>query len=239
MEKQPPVELNITPSGKELIIRHGEAPVEKKPKSIVINGMLAAPSQFLAGKRPEAVTSHIQIAKDKGTIELHIQDTDPDTEHVIKGSLSQDSILKMFAINSDKRWTIQEFLKFIKTMRYYFKDRAAHSKLVESLQKWSVAVDRVITEFNDNKGNSDFRLETKVRAVEGLITQFDLNISIFQGYEKFQFTVEIGLDPKNTAVMLYLISDDLIELEIGQREGLIEKELAKFSDFACSKVVIS
>ena len=106
-------------------------------------------------------------------------------------------------------------------------------------QKWQIAVERVITEFNDQKGNSDFRLETKVREVAGMVSLFDLNISIFQGYEKLKFTVEIGLDPKNTAVMLYLISDDLIELEIGQREKLIDSEMEKFNDFPCSKVVIS
>ncbi len=233
------MELNLTSEQREIIIREGSALEAKAPRAIVIKGTLAAPSQFLAGKNPDPLQSHIQISKDKGEIVLHIQDTDPYTEHVISGNLNSDSILKQFALNSEKRWTIQEFLKFIKTMRFYFADRAAHAALVASLQKWSINVERVITEFNDNKGNSDLRLETKVRAVEGLISNFDLNISIFQGYDKVKFTVEIGLDPKNTAVMIYLISDDLIELEIGQREKLIELELAKFKDFKCSKIVIS
>jgi hypothetical protein len=74
---------------------------------------------------------------------------------------------------------------------------------------------------------------------DGLITKFDLLIPIFQGYSKMKFTVEIGLDPKNTTVQLYLISDELIELEIGQREKLIEDELKKFDYFKCSKVVLS
>jgi len=231
--------LHLTVSGSEVTIRQGEALPAKAPKSIVINGTLAAPSQFLAGKSPDPLQSHIKIAKDKGEIVLHVQDTDPYTEHIIRGELKRDSILEQFQINTNTRWTVAEFLKFIKTMRFYFADRAAQGALVSALQKWSIAVERVITEFNDNKGNSDFRLETKVRAVEGLINNFDLNIPIFQGYEKSKFTVEIGLDPKNTAVMLYLISDDLIELEIGQREKLIESELAKFASFACSKVFVS
>jgi hypothetical protein len=128
-------------------------------------------------------------------------------------------------------------------MRFYFADKAAQTKLVQSLQKWSVKVERVINEHNDNKGNSNFQLETKVQqsasGEDGLISKFDLLIPIFQGYAKQKFTVEIGLDPKNTAVMLYLISDELIELEIGQREKLIQDELNKFDDFECSKVVLS
>jgi len=232
------MKINLTTEQKEIIIRKGEALEAKAEKSIVINGTLGAPFQFLSGKTPDPAKSHIQIASDKGELTLHIQDTDPYTEHIIKGELKQDSVLKLFAINSDKRWSIQEFLKFIKTMRFYFSDKAAHSKLIESLQKWSVKVDRVITEHNDNKGNSNFQLETKVREVE-LISKFDLSISIFQGYEKMKFTVEIGLDPKNTAVQIYLISDELIELEIGQREKLIHSEISRFATFACSKVYIS
>lgn len=233
------VQLNVTSSNGEITFRTGDALPARADKSIVINGTLGAPYQFFEGRRPEAITSNIQIAADKGEIVLHIQDTDPHTTHVIRGTLKRDTILEQFQINTEKRWTIQEFLKFIKTMRYFFDDRAAHGALVAALQKWSIKVERVITEFNDQKGNSDFRLETKVREVEGFIGKFDLKIPIFQGYDKSVFTVEIGLDPKNTAVMLYLISDDLIELEIGQREKLIETELAKFDDFKCSKVFIS
>lgn len=233
------LQINVTPPHSEIIIREGEALPAKAARAINISGTLAAPYQFYEGKHPIAIFSHIQIRKDKGQIELHIQDTDPYTEHVIKGSLTPDSILQQFAINTDKRWTIAEFLKFIKTMRFYFADKAAHAKLVESIQKWSVKVERVINEHNDNKGNSNFQLETKVHSVDGLVSMFDLYIPIFQGYDKMKFTVEIGLDPKNTSVMLYLISDELIELEIGQREKLIASELSKFDDFPCSKIVVS
>jgi len=232
------MKLNLTTEQKEIVIRKGEALPAKAPKAILINGVLSAPSQFLEGKKFDPIDSHIQIAKDKGEITLHIQDTDPHTEHVIKGELKSDSMFKQFAINSEKRWTIQEFLKFIKTMRFYFSDKSAHKALIESLQKWSVKIERVITEHNDSKGNSNFQLETKVREVE-MISKFDLTIAIFQGYEKLKFTVEIGLDPKNTAVQIYLMSDELIELEIGQREKLIESELATLEKFKCSKVFIS
>lgn len=231
--------LHLTTEQKEVIIRQGEALQARSPKSIVLNGTLQAPAQFKEGKDLDPRSSHILIMNDKGTIELHVQDTDPYTEHVIKGALTRDTILSGFGINTDRRWTIRDFLKFIKTMRFYFADRSAHNSLVESIQKWSVKIERVILEHNDNKGNSNFQLETKVQAVEGLVSKFDLNISLFQGYPKVKFTVEIGLDPKNTEVQLYLISDDLIELEIAQREKYIQAELDKFKDFMCSKIMIS
>lgn len=231
--------LHLITEQKEIVIRQGEALVAKAPRAIILNGTLQAPAQFKAGKELDERACHIRIENDKGIIELHVQDTDPYTEHVIRGMLTKDSVLGLFRINTDSRWPIREFLKFIKTMRFYFFDKAAHSALIESIQKWSVKIERVITEHNDQKGNSNFQLETKVQAVEGLVHKFDLNLSLFQGYPKAKFTVEIGLDPKNTEVQLYLFSDELIELEIGQREKFIEIELSKFNDFNCSKVVIS
>lgn len=231
--------LHLTTDQKEVIIREGEALPPKAPRAIIINGTLLAPYQFKEGKDLNPRDCHIQVKKDQGIIELHVQDTDPYTEHVIRGSLTKDSVLALFGINSERRWSIRDFLKFIKTMRFYFADKGAHSALIESIQKWSVKIERVITEHNDQKGNSNFQLETKVQAVEGLVHKFDLTVSIFQGYPKAKFTVEIGLDPKNTEVQLYLFSDELIELEIGQREKFIYDELAMFGDFNCSKIQVS
>ena len=239
------ININVTGETKELIFRKGDALPVKHKDPINLSGTLEAPFQYYEGKKGKGEflpdDCHLQILKDKGKIVLVVNDQNPFSKCTVTGSLNLDSILQQFKINSDHRWTIQEFLKFIKTMRFYFADRSAHASLVASLQKWSVKVERVIVEHNDNKGNSNFQLETKVQesAKDSLISKFDLLIPIFQGYSKVKFTVEIGLDPKNTHVMIYLISDDLIELEIGQREKHIQDVLDKFNEFPCSKVVIS
>ncbi len=240
MEK---IQLNLTSEQKEITIRQGDALPAKADKSIIINGTLGAPFQFLKGVRDteglKEDTMHLQIFNASGVLVLYSRDTDPYTTHIITGSLTKDKVLEMFGINTERRWTIRDFLKFIKTMRFYFDDRAAHTALVDSIQKWSVKVERAIVEHNDLKGNSNYQLETKVKSVEGMIYQFVLNIPIFQGYSKMKFTVEIGLDPKNTAVDLFLISDELIELEIQTREKLLADELKNFDEFKFSKVVVN
>jgi hypothetical protein len=123
-------------------------------------------------------------------------------------------------------------------MRYYFPDKEQHKKIVESLMKWSAQINTVLNESQDNKGNSKFDIERRVSGVP-LMNSFTIEVPIFQGYPAQKFDVEIGLDPKALQVDIFLISDDLIELEIGQREKLIESEMEKFKDFPCSKVVIS
>jgi hypothetical protein len=235
-------DLNITLSGesKELVLRTGEAEKIVYPKGINITGILAAPYQFFEGRvnilDPEKC--HLEIQKDNGVIEFHILDTDPHSTSKIKGQLTTDGYFRQWGINTEKRWSVSQFLKHVKMQRAFFSEPSECDSIVSSLQQWNAKVETVIKQHNDNAGNSLSMLERKVSEI-GLKTTFSLTIPIFQGYENQKFTVEIGLDPKNTQVDLYLFSNDLFSLEIDHREALIERELAKFADFPCSKVVIS
>jgi hypothetical protein len=234
-------DLNITVSNetKELVLRTGEADKIVHPKGINITGVLGAPYQFLIGKDIDPKTSHLQIKRDTGGITLNILDTNPHSSSTIIGQLKKDSALESWKINSvDHRWTVQGFLRHIKTQAFYFTSKDELKAMVDSLQKWNATVETVIQQHNANTGNSLSVLEKKVSGIE-LKNKFSITIPIFQGYEKQKFTVEIGLDPKSNSVDLFLISDELFSLEIEHREALIEAELNKFSTFPCSKVVIS
>lgn len=223
---------------KEVTIRKGNAPDVKPKRSVKLDGTLGAPFQFLEGRKVDDQNTHLQIYKSEGKLTLQIGDTDPDTTHVITGSLKKDSVLQSFGINTEKRWTVRDFVKFIKTVAYYFSSREDHTKLVRNLQAWSVKIEKVIKEVNDNSGNSEYLLQTKVNEVE-LLSTFELTIPVYQGHSKQIFRVEIGLDPRNNAVDLYLISDQLFELEIELREWLIESAVNKFAPHTFSKVVMS
>lgn len=241
-ESEPTTQFNITATGNELTIRQGDAlPVQHK-LGIALSGTLAAPSQFLEGKKEikERLTEdcHLEIFKDQGKIVLVIEDQNPFSRSTITGSLSKDNALAAWKINTEKRWSISEFLKHIKTQAFYFTSKDELKALITSLQTWSAKVETVIRQHNDNTGNSLASLEKKVSEV-GLKNTFSLTIPIFQGYTKQKFNVEIGLDPKSNSVDLFLISEDLFTMEIEQREKLIESELDKFKDFHCSKVVVS
>lgn len=235
MEK---LSVNLTGEQKELVLRMGEAENVSYPKAINITGILAAPFQFKSGKSLDASKCHIQIKKDSGVITLHILDTDPHSASCITGQLKVDGYFSQWQINSEKRWSVQQFVKHIKMFKSFFTTAKECDDMVQSLQKWNAKIETVIKEHNDNTGNSLSMLEKKVSEV-GLIMKFSLTIPIFQGYPKQTFPVEIGLDPKQNAVELYLFSNELFALEIAHREHLIETELEKFSDFPCSKVVLS
>lgn len=224
----------------EYIIRTGEADDIRYEKSISISGVIDAPAQFLKGKTIDAGKSHLRIYQQDGKLELYIQDTDPNTNHVITGALKKNSNLCDFQINSlTHRWTVTDFLRFIKQNRYFFANKEQHSKLITNMQAWNAKVETVLVQANDQKGNSNFQIEQKVRAVDGFIDKFELSIPIYQGDVSLKFTVEIGLEPKNTAVLIYLFSDELFELEITQRAVLMKAALSEMNTRTFSKVVIN
>lgn len=236
----PVIRINADQGSVQVSEYTGKALDEKAPKSININGTLGAPHQFLIGKKSlfQDTAIHLLIHKATGQLQLVMNDDDPYQTHTVTGSLHRDSVLEMFKLNTEHRWTVSSLVKFVRTMRYYFADKDDHAKLLDSLQKWSVRVDTVIKQHNDNSGNSLLMLERKVGELD-MVKSFDIEVPIFQGYEKKRFKVEIGFDPKNTQVDLFLISDELIELEIGEREKLIDDEVSKFNEYTFSKVVVS
>lgn len=236
------VELHGATPG-EYFIRIGTATEEKKPLPLKIDGMLSAPSEFLLNKSTEyeAAHAHLLIDKDALKLQLVLDEFDPNSRDVITGTLSEDVELKKFKINTSERWTVKEFLQFVRERKLFFAEYSDQTKLLQSLQKWDTQITRVIKQHNDNHGNSEQNLETKVAAVEGLISKFKLNIPLFKGYSKEVFTVEIGLDPKATSVDIFLFSDELFELRLTRRDSIFDAETKKFDamGFACSKINIS
>lgn len=236
-------EILLAEGTKELTIREGPAldPKYLAAPSINITGSLQAPFNFLSGKpsmAEEPEKMHMMIDLEKGELTLIIKDDNPHTKHTISGKLTKYAALADFRINTDKRWAPREFTKFIRTAKVYFADRKEVDDLIQSFTVWQAKVETVIKDHNDNAGNSLTMLEKKVSDVN-LKTKFDLLIPIYKGYKNVKFTVEIGLEPKNSGVELFLVSDELYEQEILQKQTIMADELSKFDDNKFSKVVIS
>lgn len=237
--------INITPPPgiTELTIREGEAihPKELAPPALNISGTLSAPFNFISGKPTLAnnvENNHLLIDLEKGMLTLVLKDQDPFSKNTITGQLTKYGPLAPFGINTEKRWSPRDFMKFLRTVKVFFSDRTEVDQIIESLMKWQAKVETVVKNHNDNSGNSLTSLEKTVSEVS-LKNKFDLLIPIYKGYNKIKFTVEIGLDPKNSGVDLFLVSDELFEQEILQRETIMADELAKFDKYNFSKVVIS
>jgi hypothetical protein len=171
-------------------------------------------------------------------LELYLQDTDPHCMHVITGSLTKDNELAAWNINGTSRWSVAPFLEFIKARRFFFETGSECTDLINSLRTWEAEVQTLIKQHSDTAGNSLVSLEKKVSGVK-LKNKFRLNISVFQGYAKEKFDVEIGFDPQSNEVKLFLISEDLYVLELELRQKYMEAAVAGLANFGCSKVQVS
>lgn len=237
-------EINLHTSGGETVIRTGEALKLDQPKAIKIDGRLSAPFDFMEHKNLKdqysAYYCHLLIDRDKGTLVLHANEKSSTSEDVITGRLQLNPELEAWGINGEKRWNVRDFIKFLRARKYYFQDSSEHQSLIENLQKWNVNIERIIKDENNNTGNSHLSLETKVtKALEK--NSFKLEIAVYKGYDKKKFTVEIGLDPQAASVDMFLVSSDLHELILIEKEKLFKSELGKLDGlgFACSRVNIS
>jgi hypothetical protein len=227
------------PGPGEYKILHGEAPDYIPRKSIRLMGVLGAPLAFLAGRgEVDQQHAHMTVDNDKGQLVLTVDDEHPETTHVITGSLSPDANLALFGINTEKRWGVKAFAKFIRTMRYYFADQNQVGQLIADLQKFEGTVTKIFKDHNDPTGDSLYHLEQKVDGVK-MERRFKLKVPIFKGYADQTFTVEICYDTKSTTVDLFLISDELYMLEPQIRAELMSFELAKFAEYSFARVVVS
>jgi hypothetical protein len=230
-----------TEQNRMVTILEGEAKPYLPNKSIKLLGTLTAPHSFLVGRGELDQTKiHLLIEKDKGVLTIVIDDTNPETTHQITGKLTEDSALLEFGVNNDaKKWGNRDMVKFLRKMKFYFADKNEHASLIDSLQKWNIAVERIFSDHNnDRTGETKMSLETKVNNVQTL-KSFVLEIPIYQGYEKVKFKVDIGIDTMQTTAQLYFFSDELVELKNVFREKILNDELSKFQSFTFSKVVIS
>jgi len=241
METPEKVQFNIVEPGSHTIL-FGDAEKTIYPKSINLTGVLSAPVNFLKGKTAEfkKEAAHLLIDPDDNTMTLNLDERSEKSAVQIVGKLTPDKDLMEWKINSEHRWTVASLLKHVRERKFYFKDTSVQAKLINSLQKWNAQVEVVIKQHNDNSGNSLAMLERKVGEID-LVKEFVLSIPLFKGYEKREFTVNIGLDPKSSQVDFFLYSDELFFLMRSDRDMLFAKEVEAFKalKFDCSVVHLS
>lgn len=239
--KTPEIKFDINTPGEHSIL-FGEAEKKIYPKSVNITGVLSAPVDFIRKKVAlfSSENAHLLIDRDNNKLTLNLDERSEKSPVTITGSLKPSEDLAAWNINTPTRWSVASLLAFVRERKFFFADPMVHSKLISSLQKWNVNVEVIIKQHNDNSGNSLALLERKLGDIE-LVKEFTLSIPIYKGYPKKTFVVNIGLDPKNTQVDLFLYSDELFFLTRSDRETLFSQEIENFKTlgFDCSVVEVS
>jgi len=235
------IQIIAGPGASVVEIREGKALELREPVKINISGTLSAPYDFLdSGKLAfhNPLASHVLIDADKGTLML-ISDETNHYQAKIFGSLTLFEDLVAFEINTDRKRTNQELIRFLKRVKFYFPDPLQHTGFLEKIQKFSASVQTMIKDERDNGGNSINAIEKKVTSELGQL-KFKLELPIYKGYPKVAFEVEVCLDPTDKAINFFLESVELFTLIKEKKEQYINEEVEKLkAKFACSYIRLS
>ncbi len=232
MEK---IEVNLTETQKELVIREGSALKLQEPKIVEINGTIEAPQEWLRKRKDkiDCKNSHVIFSYIGMFIKFVVNESDHYAT-TITGKTNINPDLLKFGINSDaKKWTKNDLKQFLKMNRAYFSDIDSNMKIVTNLEKFSASVQTQIDDHKDDRGNAKKSLEVKVDS--NLDLNFSLSMPIFTGQPDSKFLVEICFDVRENAISIWLESAELQEAIITQRAILIEKNI---EDFKAEFVVI-
>lgn len=221
--------VNVTSENGELILREGQAAPVYAAKRVRIAGCLKAPADYLLNKQDNYSPDncHLVVNKEQGTLELVLNEKE-ETGDLVTGEMKINSLVSLFGINGEKKWEINALRQLFQRSSFHFANRDEWLKMITSLQKFKSTVVRIYDNQSDNSGNSKIALENQVQEAN-VIKSFKLNISIFEGYEKHSFNVEIGVDVSSAETKLFLYSEELYHLMESLKENYMNAELTRFA----------
>lgn len=228
--------LTIVPSNDTLVIRTGEAEKIYPPRKVNITGNIQAPGEYFKKRQPQIADklhlTHVIVDIEQLSIKLVINETSEFAEFV-SGKLEYFKEFIDFGINRQKKYGIQELYKMLKLKRAYFQRREDHATILEQLRKFEAKTEVEFQSMNDFKGASAMK---KIETCKTNLTyNFVLSIPIFKGFEAATFPVEIEFEPHDGGIICWLVSQDLAELEIKNRDEIMEKEIKQFESIVVVK----
>ena len=217
--------VKIEGDQKELLIRTGDALPAKEPKIINITGNILAPGAWLKIRSCEPSEDNVQYSRNDMKI-IFVQSEENHYNKTIIGKLELNEDLKRFSINTEKMWTTAELAKFLKMNRLFFADADQCGKIIVELNSLKAKIQTEIEQSQNDRGNSKSMVNTKIES--NIPLKFKLKLPVFIGFATKTFVVEICLETSSAGVQLWLESAELNEIIIGERDRILDAEIAKF-----------
>jgi hypothetical protein len=216
-----------------LTILHGEAATIHDPEQVVLSGVITAPSEYLTKRRelcPPAET-HVVFNRDGRKITLTVNEKDH-FRTVVTGSLKKNKFLQSLHINSTTSYTISDLLKTLRFAKRFFANPTKHTELIVKLRNFTAKITQTTNNADDRAGNKLQTFESKVTDFASTTELgFILKLPLFDGTDEMNIAINIEIDVINGAVALFLVCDDLDELEDSLLDSLFQAEKKHFEDF--------
>lgn len=218
---------------KELIIRTGDAERILYPNKVRLSGVITAPAEFY-NKRKELHDPnkcHVIYDKQKGAIKLVVDEQCAEQNYEVQGVLEDNEYLNPFKINSKTTFGVKDLMSVLKFNRVFFVDKDENAKIVLSLQNFKARADKTFEDSSNNRGTDS---KVQITNLEHSLQEFFmLKMPLFKGGKEYTFKVDICVTASDGSVVVWLESRDLKDLQISEKNALMDEQLAHFSNIVC------
>jgi len=228
------VNLDVSEGVGTVVLREGVAPSLVEKKGFTYSGNIKSVADWVEGKKANQYkfeNSNATLLVGDKSLELILSEDTPLLSTKVEGQLKTFADLLKFGINQeDKIYTNKQLSRLLKMNRFYFPDKDENMQIVTNLNKFKASVTRELEDSNDFKGNKKILFEEQIKS--DLKLSFKLSIPLFEGEENKTFAVDINFDITDARVGYWLESADLRELEMSERNKIIDREVGRLAEFA-------
>jgi hypothetical protein len=209
----------------------------EKPLKIGISGTIDTVQEFLK-KRLNCfkwLNAQCFINRENMSIKLIINETDKENIGVITGEIVPHPDFAKWKLNTGHAYNPIELSNFIKMNRSCFASKEIAMKLFAQLRDFKAKIDGICQQTSNAKGEQIEVIRSK--AVEhNLPDSFTMEVPIFKGQKKQQFTVEINVNPDTLNCVL--ISPDAADLIQSFRDVVIDEQKKAIAELCPDLVII-
>lgn len=215
-----------------VVLLEGQAPEQYNPKSVDIQGQITTPALFIAGKGEnfDKAKSHCIVYKDKGIIDLFLNEQSVTEMYFVQGKLRVAREYDRLNINQDKAYDPVKLGQALKMRRSIFPDKVQHAEICSTLFNLNAKVTQTVRDFTDQRGNEESQFKQAVHA--NIPESFTINIPLVQGEPAEEIRVSIILQSTSGRdIKCYLESIDAQEKIDEILETRIDEEVKKIEKF--------
>lgn len=235
-------QIQITPTGDQLLVVSQSKYAEKEPLSVNISGSIQSPAEFYK-KRKDWVDelvgkSHLLVDMNTTTVKLVIDENNPYDSYEITGKMIAFKDFVDFKINTGAKFGKQFIIDLLKRNAMYFVDQNRLNALLVTFQRFVTEVNKKMENSDDQQGKKklleEYSASLQGFRVNGEKVDFDpffmLEMPLFVGEPTRQFQVQICLDPNNHNLDFYFESMDLWKVQKEAAADGIKKAIEPFEE---------
>ena len=229
-----PADYNGTPVVVHLL--SGGAPKVINPVAFKMSGDITTPRIYLNGQKPPSTCSVVMFDRENMCIGVTV-DYMNENGSKVTGKVENSEMVTRYAINQDKKFTLDELRKLVRLTGPWFKDENQHRALMINLNTFNAKVEAQIADEKNNRGSENKQLKRDVTT--DVPFSFVLQGPILKGGKSLSFQVDVCLEITDGGVRFWLESTELIKLSTQCIDEMFDAEQAAIEALGYTCITVS